>query len=366
MTATADGLLASAVVTLIVVIVILWIRVGSSVPDFIPTSWVGKRAKIGRVALTGVSGETTLPLARAAYDRRDFFRVCELLKPNWETRSLPEQLLLADAYTRLATPRGDEANVAVFEQISSGLLDAQNKRPSFVRNAVLQNLSSQERLILGRFLRRSPDILKTRNDLGISNSASAVETGYFTDEWFTWQELRGEVSKQLESATARRRVWRFRDGLLSLASGGFAAVAGLAAFKGASAGKSLSPTTQWIIVGLTVGSALVTGLIGLLKPAEKRETAESETFAFEQLDAAMDDYWDNLTHEGISDRDTALGSVTADVRERIRAATKVPTPKALVQIPPALLAQNLAGAAGANSVKPRRRNPPKPVVDPDS
>ena len=89
------------------------------------TPWRLKRKRSRHLdkGLPGAGGgpDVELALARAAYERDDYLRACELLSGNWKTRSLSAQLLFADACKELGTVKGDEASVAVFEKLADNL-----------------------------------------------------------------------------------------------------------------------------------------------------------------------------------------------------------------------------------------------------
>lgn len=140
--------------------------------------WGSRRAKLRKLK-PPQANNASLALARAAYERDDFIRVCQLLEPEWDTRPIPEQLLYAGACKRLKTVKGDEGSVTVFETIAEELTKGDGSS-TVSPAAVVKILLPQERAILGDLLLQRPDVLEKLPDLVPSTSTSKSEppTGF--------------------------------------------------------------------------------------------------------------------------------------------------------------------------------------------
>lgn len=316
-----------------------------------------KRGRIRRLGLPGPAGGTAnLALARAAYDRGNYLRVCELLAKDWDSSPISAQMLFADACTELGTADGDEASVAVFEKLSQHLKDEWTQRRDALRQAVqaqddqqpvdeslwgwgqdVEDLTWRERAILHGFLQQRPDLLQLRSDLAPptdeskSSDSAAPKTviDRFSDTWFLWEKLSRRVSDDKTEAEKNRKLWQRIEVVLSLISAGLAAGAGGVALKGA-AGSGSTGKTQWVIFGLSIASALVSTLIVSLKPGERAKTASKQADALEQISAAMDLFQNDQSEADAEKRGAELVKAITEVRRRSRAAKGLSPPQKLV------------------------------------
>ena len=164
----------------------------------------------------GDGPDVELALARAAYERGDYIRVCELLSSKWETRSLSAQLLFADASKELGTVKGDEASVAVFEKLADNL---RNDPGTGVEK--VESLSSQEKAILGSVLDERPELAAQMHELatqiGVPSPAEPA-ADYPPSQAMSWAKLRRHIIEEKKKAEGRKRWRRAIEVVLGLLS----------------------------------------------------------------------------------------------------------------------------------------------------
>ena len=280
----------------------------------------------GRGSQPAFGADVDLALARAAYGRGDYLRVCQLLSSGWETRSLSAQLLFADACKELGTVRGDEASVVVFEKLADDL-----RRDPRTRVLIIENLSSQERAILDSVLDERPELAAQIN--GASPAKPTID--YSPGQAMSWAKLRRHVIEVKKKAERTKRWWRAAEVFLGLLSAVAAAVAGVTVLKSASSASASSgniSAIQWFVIVLALLSAVVSTLLVMLKPAEKADAADKEAIALDDLLAAMDVFEEENKQETDGNvRDLLRAVAVAEVRERLRGARNRPPPRPLLK-----------------------------------
>jgi hypothetical protein len=342
-----------------------------------------RRFRIWRLGLAPAAGApANLALARAAYDRGDYLRVCEILDTDWVNQPMAAQLLLADACSELGTVKGDEGSAAVFEYLSGRLQAEWIPRRDALRQAKqdsetsgtpvdpsllgwgkdVDDLPWRERAILDRFLQEHPDLLQLSAELAPPTGGSGsplpaqptTVADLLTDTRFSWEKLCRRVSDDKKKAEKKTKLWRFCEiaagglsAVLAAAAGGTALLKGTGGnatssvasgaskvvAKGAgaadAAAQSGNGVAYWIF-GLSLLSALVTALIVLVKPAQRAEEAVKEASGLEQLMAAIDLFEDRQRQTDADKRGDKLEVATAEVRKRSRAAKGLAPPRELV------------------------------------
>lgn len=361
------------VVAAIALSILLWELVNRYSP------WSTRRFRMWRLRLKPATGAPAdLALARAAYDRGDYLRVCEILDADWVNSPLSAQLLLADACTELGTVKGDEGSAAIFAHLSSFLQAEWVPRRDALRQAKdaketsetpvdpslwgwgedVDDLTWRERAILDRLLQEQPDLFELSAELAPPTSDSGpplparptMVADLLSDMRFSWEKLCRRVSDDKKKAENRTKLWRFCEiasgglsAVLAAAAGGTALLkgAGSSAIGGASktvvkgpgaadaAAQGGSGVAYWIF-GLSLFSALVTALIVLVKPAQRAEAAVKEASGLEQLTAAIDLFDDRQRQIPADKRGADLEKAIAEVRKRSRAAKGLAPPRELV------------------------------------
>lgn len=294
--------------------------------------WARSRDLDKRLPGAGGGPDVELALARAAYERDDYRRVCEWLSSNWPTRSLSAQLLFADACKELGTVKGDEASVAVFEKLADNL---RNDKGTSVEK--VESLSSQEKAILGSVLDERPELAAQKPELaaliGVPSPTKPAAV-YPPGQAMPWAKLRRQVIEQKKKAERRKFWWRVAEVALGLVSAAAAAVAGVTVLKSAGSSTPGGKITviQWFVIVLALLSAVVSTLLVMLKPAEKADAADKEAIALDDLLAAMDVFaGENKEEANANKRDKDLRAAVAAVHERLRGARNRPPPRALIK-----------------------------------
>lgn len=295
----------------------------------------------------GSGTETAVPLARIAYARGDYRRVCVLLSEKWQSRSLPGQLLFAGACKALATDAGDEASVAIFDCIADKLeakLQAEEQSqlptedgaesatpaPSAVKGEI-ERLPSPENSIIANVLQQRAGLA---GRLGIT---LPLKTAVDPSQPVDWVKLRDQIEAKKEAAARRGRQWRAAQYTLAVLSAACASFAGIGVLaKGASrvgTDAAAGPTgAQWLVVALTMTSAVITALVVAVKPAEKAEAAEKQAESLDDLLAAITLFDDELSRETVqAERTKNVDAAISEVRLRERAARKRPAAVPLVK-----------------------------------
>ncbi len=246
------------------------------------------------------SGDSTarLSVARAAYERGDYRRVCALLTKRtgdlYDHDSLPDQLLLAAACDQLG---GDERTVAAF-RASVAILADDRKR--------IASLLPLEQLIFADLAQRFPDLAEGVVAI-VSPGSVAEQLGSQTN---SLAKLRQRVIGQRREADQRRR----RYFMLNIVLGGIAAAAA------AGAGISGVSGSAKVLIGiLALVSAATSTILITLKPAEAAEVARKMAEALGDVSSEIE-----LFETGEAHKPGEIREAVMEIQNRLSAAKSRP------------------------------------------